>query len=158
MPVNCPFTDLVSYELRVQPQWIDNNNHLNMGYYVVVFDDATTGIFKEIGLDQAHRKAQNVTTFSLEAHVTYDREVLLDDPIIIYTRLLDFDAKRIHYMHFMYHAEDGYLASTNELMSLHVHHNSSFLHHLSNYYSPRRKVFLFFEEKTRTDQFQSVEL
>ena len=28
--------------------------------------------------------------------------------------------KRIHYIHQMYHAEEGYLAATNELMSLHV--------------------------------------
>ena len=28
--------------------------------------------------------------------------------------------KRIHYFHQMYHADDGYLAATNELMSLHV--------------------------------------
>jgi acyl-CoA thioester hydrolase len=28
--------------------------------------------------------------------------------------------KRIHYIHQMYHAKDGYLAATNELMSLHV--------------------------------------
>jgi len=28
--------------------------------------------------------------------------------------------KRLHYFHQMYHAEDGYLAATNELMSLHV--------------------------------------
>ena len=120
MTVACPYSDLVSLEVTVQPQWLDNNNHLNMGYYVVVFDDATTGIFREIGLDAAHRAANNITTFSLEAHVTYDREVLLDDPLKIYTRLLDYDEKRIHYMHFMYHAEQGYLAATNELMSLHV--------------------------------------
>ncbi len=36
------------------------------------------------------------------------------------TQLLDHDAKRLHYMHMMYHAEEGYLASTNELISLHV--------------------------------------
>ena len=34
--------------------------------------------------------------------------------------LLEHDAKRIHYLHEMFHGEAGYLAATNELLSLHV--------------------------------------
>ena len=52
--------------------------------------------------------------------MTYDRELMADDPMRFETQLLDHDAKRLHYMHMMYHAEEGYLASTNELISLHV--------------------------------------
>jgi len=108
------------YRDRVRPEWIDNNHHMNMGYYVVVFDLATDAWLAWVGLDEAHRRAHHVTTFCLEAHVTYHREVREGDPLRFTTRLLAFDAKRIHYFHEMYHAEAGYLASTNELMSLHV--------------------------------------
>jgi acyl-CoA thioester hydrolase len=73
-----------------------------------------------VGLDRTHRRAREVTTFCLEAHVTYHREVKERDRLRFTTRLLDFDAKRIHYIHEMYHADAGYLAATNELMSLHV--------------------------------------
>jgi acyl-CoA thioester hydrolase len=104
----------------VRPEWIDNNGHMNMGYYVVVFDLATDEWMRCIGLDAAHREAREVTTFCLEAHVTYHREVREGDPLRFTTRLLAFDAKRIHYIHEMYHARSGYLAATNELMSLHV--------------------------------------
>jgi acyl-CoA thioester hydrolase len=93
---------------------------MNMGYYVVVFDLATDAWLAWVGLDEAHRRAHRVTTFCAEAHVTYHREVREGDPLRFTTRLLGFDAKRIHYFHEMYHAEAGYLASTNELMSLHV--------------------------------------
>jgi acyl-CoA thioester hydrolase len=71
-------------------------------------------------LDEAHRRAHQVTTFCLEAHVTYHREVRSGDPLRFTTLLLGHDAKRVHYIHAMYHAREGYLASTNELMSLHV--------------------------------------
>ena len=47
-------------------------------------------------------------------------KLMVDAPLRVDTQLLAHDAKRLHYMHFMYHAEDGYLASTNELVSLHV--------------------------------------
>ena len=108
------------YRDRVRPEWIDNNHHMNMGYYVVVFDLATDAWLAWVGLDEAHRRAQRVTTFCLEAHVTYHREVREGDPLRFTTRLLAFDRRRIHYFHEMYHAEAGYLASTNELVSLHV--------------------------------------
>ena len=52
--------------------------------------------------------------------MTYHREVREGDPLRFTTRLLGHDAKRIHYIHEMFHADEGYLAATNELMSLHV--------------------------------------
>jgi acyl-CoA thioester hydrolase len=61
-----------------------------------------------------------VTTFTLESHVCYLREVLEGTPLRFTTRLLGFDEKRIHYVHEMRHAEEGWIAATNELMSLHV--------------------------------------
>ena len=109
-----------AYRDVVRPEWIDGNGHMNMGYYLVVFDLATDEFLRWVGLDEAHRRARRVTTFCLEAHVTYHREVRPGDPLRFTTRLLGHDAKRLHYIHAMYHARDGWLAATNELMSLHV--------------------------------------
>ena len=108
------------YRDVVRPEWIDHNRHLNVGYYLVVFDFATDEFFRWVGLDEAHRRERQVTTFCLEAHVTYHREVREGDPLRFTTQLLAHDAKRLHYIHTMYHATEGYLAATNELMSLHV--------------------------------------
>lgn len=104
----------------VRPDWIDDNGHLNMGYYVVVFDQATDAFLAHIGLGTSDRSRMNVTTFTLESHVCYLREVLEAAPLRFTTLLLGFDAKRIHYVHEMRHEEEGWLAATNELMSLHV--------------------------------------
>jgi len=93
---------------------------MNMGYYLVVFDLATDEWMRFLGLDEAHRRVREVTTFCLEAHVTYQREVREGDSLRFATRLLGYDAKRIHYVHRMFHAEAGYMAATNELVSLHV--------------------------------------
>ena len=104
----------------VRPEYIDWNGHMNVAYYVLVFDHATDALFDYIGLDEAYRKERDYTTFTLEAQVTYQREVLEGDPLRITTQLLDYDHKRAHYFHRMYHAEEGYLAATNELLSLHI--------------------------------------
>lgn len=104
----------------VRPEWIDQNRHMNMGYYLVVFDTATDAFLAWLGLDAAHRREQRVTTFALEAHVTYHREVCAGDPLRFTSRLLDYDAKRIHYFHEMWQEREHYLAATNELMSVQV--------------------------------------
>ncbi len=108
------------YRDVVRTEWIDHNRHMNMGYYVVVFDLATDAFMRWVGLDADHRRVHCVTTFCLEAHVTYHREVTEGDPLRFTTQLLAYDARRLHYIHAMYHATEGYLAATNELMSLHV--------------------------------------
>lgn len=108
------------YRDVVRPEWIDHNQHMNMGYYLVVFDFATDEFLSWAGLDAEHRAARAVTTFCVEAHVTYHREVRAADPLRFTTLLLGHDDKRLHYLHAMYHAADGFLAATNELMSLHV--------------------------------------
>ena len=113
-----------AYRDVVRPEWIDHNGHMNMGYYVVVFDLATDAFLSWVGLDEAYRRARGVTTFCLEAHVTYHREVWAGDPLRFTTLLVGHDLKRIHYFHEMRHAREGYLAATNELMSLHVSETS----------------------------------
>ena len=113
-------TPLDAYRDVVRPEWIDHNGHMNMGYYLVVFDLATDEFMRWVGLDGEHRRTRRITTFCLEAHVTYHREVRAGDPLRFTTQLLAHDAKRLHYVHAMYHATEGYLAATNELMSLHV--------------------------------------
>ena len=108
----------------VKPEWIDHNGHFNMGYYLVVFDRATDAFLHQVGLTAELREGTGATTFTLEAHVNYLNELHEGDPLRFTTRLLGFDHKRIHYFHEMYHATEGYLAATNELMSLHVNHST----------------------------------
>jgi len=108
------------YRDVVRPDWIDHNGHLNVGYYAVVFDFATDAWLDFLGLDAAHRADERVTTFTLEAHFTYQREVVEGDRLRFTTQLLGYDEKRIHYLHRMVREADGTLSATNELISLHV--------------------------------------
>jgi acyl-CoA thioester hydrolase len=117
MAIDAP---LDAYRDVVRAEWIDSNRHMNVGYYLVVFDLATDEFMRWVGLDAEHRRTRRVTTFCLEAHVTYHREARQGDPLRFTTQLLEHDAKRLHYIHAMYHARDAYLVATNELVSLHV--------------------------------------
>ncbi|MEQ8585634.1 MAG: thioesterase family protein [Thalassobaculaceae bacterium] len=104
----------------VRPDWIDYNGHMNVGYYLVAFDMATEAVCVHLGVGEAYRRARDASIFVLEAHVTYDREVVEGAPLAFRSRIVDHDAKRFHLIHEMVHAEEGFLAATNELMCMHV--------------------------------------
>jgi len=118
MPVfSAPFASSV---MRVEPQWIDYNGHLNMAYYNVLFDRAVDEAYELIGIGLDYLKAHNHSTFTAEAHVRYLRELKEADPVRVTLQLLDYDAKRIHYFEQLLHAEEGWLSATSENMTLHV--------------------------------------
>ena len=104
----------------VLPEWIDWNGHMNVGYYVVAFDKATDTLCNQFGVGWDYTRQNIGMTFVLEAHVTYDREVKEGDPLRITSQILDMDAKRLHFIHCMYHGSEGYLAATNELMLMNI--------------------------------------
>jgi acyl-CoA thioester hydrolase len=111
---------LSPFRTTVQPDWIDYNGHMNVAFYVLAFDKATDRLLDHLGLGEAYRRATNCSIYALEAHVTYDRELKLGEPLAIDTQLIDADAKRLHFFHRMTHADAGYLAATTELLGLHV--------------------------------------
>ncbi len=112
------------YRGRVLPEWIDYNGHMNVAYYVLAFDHATDRLLDHIGLDAATRDRGQGSVFTLELHVSYLRELMEGMPIRATTRLLDADAKRIHYFQSLYHAEEGYLAATCEQILLYMDMNT----------------------------------
>lgn len=117
MTIDTPFARHLG---RVRPEWIDYNGHMNVAYYVLAFDEATDTFYDWLGIGKQYKDRTTFSTFTLEGHITYDREILEGHPFRIKTYLLNFDRKRIHYFHEMYHEEEGYLASTNELISIHI--------------------------------------
>src|SRR5271166_1111842 len=114
------FAPFVSSVMRVEPQWIDYNGHLNMAYYNVLFDRAVDEAYELIGIGLDYLKRHNHSTFTAEAHVRYLRELNEADPVRVTFQLLDYDAKRIHYFEQLLHAEEGWLSATSENMTLHV--------------------------------------
>jgi len=104
----------------VQPEWIDYNGHMNVGYYHVAFDLAAEPFFEWLGLDQRYRQASGASTFALESHLNFLREVKEGEEIRFEARLLGFDHKRVHFYQEMFHAKDGFLAASYESVSAHV--------------------------------------
>lgn len=104
--------------------WVDYNGHMNVAYYVLIFDHATDVFLDTIGMNDELRDTTGSSVFVAEAHVTYEDEVMEDDVVDISSQVIGIDEKRLHLFHRMYRKSDGVLAATNELMILHVNLNS----------------------------------
>lgn len=115
--ISLPYTP---YRDAVAPEWIDYNGHMNVAYYVLAFDRATDRLFEYLGIGETYRRAFGHSIFALEAHVTYERELREGDTFEVATQLIDADRKRLHIFHAMTRPETGELASTIEVMGLHV--------------------------------------
>ena len=112
--------ELPVFEGVVRPEWIDANGHMNMAYYVVLFDQATDLMYDTLGVGQAYRDATGNSTFTAETHTRYEREMRLGERVRVTMHLLAVDPKRLHYFLEMFHAEAGHRVATQELLGLHI--------------------------------------
>ena len=107
-------------DLRVLPEWVDINGHMNVAFYVLAFDRGVDTFMSRIGITPTYIQRHRASVFTLEIHVNYFRELCLGDPIRIDCQLLDFDSKRVHYFLRMFNAEKHYIAATSEQIIIHV--------------------------------------
>jgi acyl-CoA thioester hydrolase len=115
-----PSALLSTWRGTVLAAWVDYNGHLNDGYYMVVFSEATTALMSLIGLDEAGRKATGHSIFTLESHINYLQEVRQGKAIEVYTQILGSDAKRLQIYQAMVLAGSDTLLAANEQMLLNI--------------------------------------
>lgn len=105
------------YRVVIPPEYEDENGHMNMRWYLAVFDDAGYPLAARLGLTPEFHAQHGTGGYDLEHHLHYLSEVMVGDTIAVYTRLLDRSAKRIHYMMFMVNETRGALAAIFECVN-----------------------------------------
>jgi acyl-CoA thioesterase FadM len=108
------------HQQEVLTEWIDYNRHMNVAYYVLIFDQSLDVFLDQIGLTREYRETANCTVYVLETHVTYIQEVHEGDPLEMTVRVVDCDEKRMHLFLEMHHRDKGFLAATSEQMIMHL--------------------------------------
>jgi len=96
----------------VKPEWIDANGHMNVAYYVLAFDLAVDALWESFGITAEYVEKSYGSTFAVETHITYQRELMQGDPFFVTAQILAYDDKRIHQFQRLYHAEQEFLAAT----------------------------------------------
>ena len=119
---------------KIVKEWTDYNNHMNLSYYILVFDLGAEVILSKFQMGEQAAKTTKKSTMVVETHTTYNNEVKEGNEVDVYLSHLDHDKKRIHYKLEMYEKNKNVLSATTEVLSLYIDLNV-------------RKVAEFEEEK-----------
>ncbi len=112
--------NLPQHEDVVRPEWIDANGHMNLAYYVVIFDHATDVAFDALDIGTAYRERTGNSSFVVETHTLYECEVTEGERLRVTSRLLGADAKRVHLFHEMFLVRTNERVAAHELLALHI--------------------------------------
>ena len=106
---------------KIIKEWTDYNNHMNVAYYVLIFDIYGAEILmNKFKMGEHSAKTTNKSTMVVESHITYNQEVSEGDEVDVNLIFFDHDKKRLLYKMEMIHKEKKYLASTIEILALYV--------------------------------------
>lgn len=121
-----PPTQIPLDQLRELPQtthevipiaYLDEMGHMNIQYYVHIFNNAAWGMFAWFGLTMDKLQTVDGGMFALEQHIRYLAEVHAGESIVVHSRLLGLSKKRLHFMHFMINESTNKLAATFEVLA-----------------------------------------
>ena len=97
--------------------YLDFNNHMNMRWYVALFDDAGNTLHDHIGLTREFRRTSGTGTMDLEHHTWFINEVLAGSQVSVFARMVARSAKMIHYLMFMVNETSGNVAAHFECVN-----------------------------------------
>ena len=105
---------------KIIKEWIDYNGHMNMAYYVLIFDQAWENILNKFQMGGEKAEESKRTTMVVETRTTYDSEVKEGDEVEVYGSYFDHDKKRLHLKCEMYEKKTKKLSATMENLSLYI--------------------------------------
>jgi acyl-CoA thioester hydrolase len=121
---------------KIKKEWTDYNGHMNVAYYIHIFDIASDIMLDKFKMGGKAAKKNKKSNLVEEKHTNNNQEVRSDEDLEVHLTEYHYAKKRIHYRVSMFHKEKKYLAATNEVLSLYIDLN-------------KRKVTEFDEEKKK---------
>ena len=108
-------TELI--KLTVPEEWEDHNGHVNIQYYMTMYDKAGGPMMASIGITEHYFKERRSGFFDFEHHIRYLSEIHIGDTVSLYSRFIDMNEKRFHGMSFIVNESRQVLSSTMEFVS-----------------------------------------
>ena len=109
--------------LRTEPiisDWTDYNGHMNLAFYIHLFDQGWDVLLDKFQMGGNSAKIERRSTFAVESHTKYIKEVKQGDEVDINLLFLDRDKKRMIYQLEIFSKTGNYRAATTEVCSLYV--------------------------------------
>lgn len=110
----------LTHRSTVQQWECDHMGHMNVRHYMAKFDDAAWSFFSMIGITNSYFKEQNAGVAAVDHHVTYKKELMPGDSVVIHTELAVLEGKKFKMIHSMSNSVSGELVATCELFGVHL--------------------------------------
>tara|TARA_B100001057_G_C22485267_1_gene808025 strand:+ start:177 stop:644 length:468 start_codon:yes stop_codon:yes gene_type:complete len=104
----------------IKKEWTDYNNHMNMAYYVLIFDRLWEIVLTKFKMGEQSAKIDQKSTMVVETHTTYNNEVKEGDEVEVNLTFFDHDKKRLHFKMEMIEKSTKTLSATLEMLSLYI--------------------------------------
>ena len=106
---------------KVIKDWIDYNDHMNVSYYLLIFDKYGADVLNhKFKMGEQSAKTTGKSTMIVETNITYNQELKLNDEVDINLTYFDHDKKRLHYKMEMIEKSSKKLSATLEMLSLYI--------------------------------------
>ena len=104
----------------IPDDYIDAMGHMNVRWYMALFDEATWHFFDDVNLSADYFKTYHAGGFALRQFINYWSEVRAGQVVGVRTRLLGRSDKRFHFMHFIINETTGQAAASLESLGTHA--------------------------------------
>ena len=104
----------------IKKEWTDYNKHMNVAYYVLVFDESWEVMLQKFKMGEDSAKTTGMSTMVVETYISYNNEVKEGEEVEVFLTYFDHDKKRLHYKLEMIEKSSKKLSATIELLSLYV--------------------------------------
>ena len=129
-------------------EWTDYNNHMNLAYYILLFDMGAEKILSRFKMGEHSAKTTKRSTMVVETSTTYQKEVKEGDEVDIYLSHLDHDNKRLHYKLEMHDKAQNTLSATTEVLALYMDLN---IRKVSEFEGEKIKIMNDFIEQNKNN-------
>jgi len=106
--------------MKIPPEWEDRNGHVNVQYYVTLYELGGWNVLEAKGFDEDWFRRNEVSVFDLEHHLNYLAELRIGDRVSTYHRVLGHSEKRFHGMYFVVNDDREQLACCLEYVASNV--------------------------------------
>jgi acyl-CoA thioester hydrolase len=110
----------VVYRTAVPSAYEDRNGHMNVRWYLTLYDEAGDAMYPLLGLTPDYFATSGMGGFDLEHHLWYLAETRVGDTVAIRARFLARSGKLMHYLFFMVNETRNVLSSIFECVHAHA--------------------------------------
>jgi len=105
---------------KIIKEWVDYNNHLNMAYYILIFDQALEVVLEKFKMGADSAKNEKRSTMVVETNTKYINEIKESDEVDIMLTFFDHDKKRLYLKLEMIEKKTKKITASIEWLSLYV--------------------------------------